>query len=327
MPEIMQEFLPFFIAAGSASIVLLLVLIVALVRRNNKTDKAVVRSALSSTRISLTGISDATTLKERLLEADFGSQGIDALLQWLEQKLPNKDLTDEAKVLAAVRAYYLEQLETTRPLAFEQIETERPVLWLIVGVNGSGKTTTVAKLAKRWIDAGHRPVVGACDTFRAAAAEQLQTWGERVGFRVVTGGERTDPAAVGHNTVSSALAKKEQAIIIDTAGRLHADQNLMRELEKVYRVASKAAGRTPDEVLLVLDANQGQNLRKQIEQFSATVPVTGLIITKYDGTGRGGAAIDALRTCGLPIRAVGIGEKADDLIDPSAEWIVERIFG
>ena len=282
-------------------------------------------SALDSANVSLAGVSDAQSLRTRLLQADFGPQGIEAVVAHLEKTLPGGAYSDPDRVVAAVQQYYLDLLRDCRPL--DPRQAAKPVVWLMAGVNGSGKTTSTAKLAARYKQGGLQVSVGACDTFRAAAAEQLQQWGERVGFRVVTGGDRTDPASVAFNAIESAKAHGDDLVILDTAGRLQADDNLMRELEKVHRVATKALGRSPDETLLVIDVNQGQNIRSQIDLFSKILPLSGLVLTKYDGLGRGGAAIDRVRSSHLPVRAIGVGEGQADLVDPTPQWIVERIFG
>lgn len=290
-----------------------------------KARESKAESALDTASVSLAGVSDAQSLRTRLLEADFGPQGIEAVVAHLDRTMPGGAYSNPDKVVAAVQAYYMDQLKDCRPLDPKQ--AAKPVVWLMAGVNGSGKTTSTAKLAARYKAAGLQVSVGACDTFRAAAAEQLQQWGARVGFRVVTGGERTDPASVAFNAIESAKSHGDDLVILDTAGRLQADDNLMRELEKVHRVAAKALGRAPDETLLVIDVNQGQNIRSQMDLFGKILPLSGLVLTKYDGLGRGGAAIDRVRSANLPVRAIGVGEGQADLVDPTPQWIVERIFG
>lgn len=313
--------------------VVVLSLLVMVVRRrgsgqgNNirlKARSGAAIDALSSITVSFDGASDPSSLRDRLISADFGPKGVDALLADLSENLSERELGDSQKVLGYVQHYYLDVLKDSSVL---QLGEHKPTVWIMTGVNGSGKTTTTAKLAKKFHDQGLQVTVGACDTFRAAAAEQLVAWGERIGFKVITGGERSDPAAVAHNTVASAIASGADLVLLDTAGRLHADEGLMRELEKIYRVATKGLGRAVDECLIVLDVNQGQNIRSQMKAFGDVVPLSGVVLSKYDGTGRGGAAIDTVVDAALPVRAIGIGEGGDDLLDADARWIVERIFG
>ena len=184
-------------------------------------------------------------------------------------------------------------------------------MWLVIGVNGTGKTTTVAKLAKHLVDDGKTVILGAADTYRAAAAEQLQLWGDRVHADVVTGQVGGDPASVAFDTIASARAKEVDVVIIDTAGRLHAKKNLMAELHKIHRVA--AGDGQVDEVLLVLDATAGQNGLTQVREFAETVPLTGIVLTKLDGTARGGIVIAVEKDLGVPVKLIGLGEGLDDL--------------
>jgi fused signal recognition particle receptor len=188
---------------------------------------------------------------------------------------------------------------------------------LVVGVNGTGKTTTIAKLAKRLLDGGRTVTLGGADTFRAAAAEQLETWGERLGVRVIRGQEGSDPASVAYDTIDSARARGVDVVIIDTAGRLHGKKNLMSELQKIHRVSG---GESVGEVLLILDATAGQNGLTQVSEFSQAVPISGIVLTKLDGTARGGIVIAVERTLGVPVKFVGVGEGLDDLqpFDPGS---------
>jgi fused signal recognition particle receptor len=192
-----------------------------------------------------------------------------------------------------------------------------PAVVLVVGVNGTGKTTTIAKLAKRLLDGGRTVTLGGADTFRAAAAEQLETWGERLGVRVIRGQEGSDPASVAYDTIDSARARGVDVVIIDTAGRLHGKKNLMSELQKIHRVSG---GESVGEVLLILDATAGQNGLTQVSEFSQAVPISGIVLTKLDGTARGGIVIAVERTLGVPVKFVGVGEGLDDLqpFDPGS---------
>lgn len=190
----------------------------------------------------------------------------------------------------------------------------------LVGVNGSGKTTTSAKLAHRVQQQGHRAVLAACDTFRAAAIEQLKLWGERLGVPVVAGRYGADPAAVAHDAITAAQARGADYLFVDTAGRLHTKNNLMQELQKVHRVMGRKLPGAPHEVLLVLDATTGMNALTQAREFHKAVSLTGLVITKLDGTSRGGMAVAIQKELGLPIKFIGVGEQPEDLqpFDPAA---------
>ena len=196
----------------------------------------------------------------------------------------------------------------------------------VVGVNGTGKTTTCAKLAHWTVGQGMVPVMAACDTFRAAAVEQLKLWGTRLNTLVVAGAYGADPAAVAHDGVSASLSRKADYLFIDTAGRLHTKTNLMQELQKVHRVASKVLPGAPHEVLLVLDATTGMNALNQAREFHKAVNVTGLVITKVDGTSKGGMVVAIQRELGLPVKFLGLGEQPDDLQPFDPKQFAEAIF-
>lgn len=252
-----------------------------------------------------TGLDEDTwdSIEAALLAADVGVDATGEIMDSLRGSRP--ETVEEAqnvlrKSLAAELAGKDRALELTGS----------PASIVVVGVNGTGKTTTIAKLAKRFQDEGKTVTLGAADTFRAAAGEQLQTWGDRLGVQVVRGQEGGDPASVAYDTLDSAKAKGIAVVIIDTAGRLHAKSNLMAELEKIHRVAG---GDQVSEVLLVLDATGGQNGLTQVEEFSTAVPVSGIVLTKLDGTARGGIVIAVERTLGVPVKFVGVGEGLDDL--------------
>lgn len=196
----------------------------------------------------------------------------------------------------------------------------------VVGVNGTGKTTTCAKLAHSVQRDGGSAVLAACDTFRAAALEQLNTWGERLDVPVISGSYGADPAAVAHDAISAAQSREAQYLFIDTAGRLHTKSNLMQELEKLHRVVGKKLEGAPHEVLLVLDAITGMNALNQAREFHKTVAVTGLVITKLDGTSKGGMVVAIQRELGLPIKYIGLGEQADDLQPFDAANFAEALF-
>ena len=197
---------------------------------------------------------------------------------------------------------------------------------LIVGVNGSGKTTNIAKLAHRYKRQGRRILLAAGDTFRAAAMEQLEHWANRVDVSIVKGPEGGDPGAVVYDALQAAQARKVDTLIIDTAGRLHTQHNLMAELEKVHRIAGRAVAGAPHETLLVLDASTGQNAIAQARQFQKSVDVTGVILAKLDGTSRGGMVFPIARELGLPVRFVGTGELVEDLVPFDADAFVEGLL-
>jgi len=202
----------------------------------------------------------------------------------------------------------------------------KPTVVSIVGVNGTGKTTTSAKLAHLVQKEGKAALLAACDTFRAAAIEQLKLWGERLKVPVVAGAYHSDPASVAHDAITAALARKADYLFIDTAGRLHTKHNLMQELQKVHRVIGKQLDGAPHEVLLVLDATTGMNAMTQAREFNKAVPLTGLIVTKLDGTSKGGMVVAIQKELGIPIKFVGLGEKADDLQPFDPKQFAQALF-
>ena len=205
--------------------------------------------------------------------------------------------------------------------------TSGPRVILIVGVNGSGKTTTIAKLAQRTIASGGKVMMAAADTFRAAACEQLEIWALRVGAQLIRQKSGSDPAAVAFDAVKAAMARDFDLVLIDTAGRLQTKTNLMEELKKIKRVIGKAMPDAPHEILLVMDATTGQNGLSQIELFNDAVGLSGIVMTKLDGTAKGGVLVAAAEKYGIPIKYVGLGEKADDLIDFDAQAFAEALVG
>ena len=250
-------------------------------------------------------------LETRLLAADVGVDATQAILADLHRRVARKELADVNALLQALQAALLAILEpVAQPLVVDR--TRRPYVILVVGVNGSGKTTTIGKLARRLKQDGHKVMLAAGDTFRAAAVEQLTVWAERNAVPIIAQGAGADPAAVIFDALQAARARGMDVLIADTAGRLHTQSHLMDELKKVARVLKRLDTDAPHEVLLVLDASLGQNALKQAEQFQAAVGVTGLVITKLDGTAKGGVVIAIARRFGLPIRFVGVGEQAED---------------
>lgn len=202
----------------------------------------------------------------------------------------------------------------------------RPYVVMVVGVNGVGKTTSIGKLANVYREGGHKVIVGAADTFRAAANEQLEIWAQRAGVDIIRQAHGADPAAVAFDSLSSAISKKADVVIIDTAGRLHTKINLMEELKKIRRVLDKRLPGAPHEVLLVLDATTGQNALQQVKQFSAAVDVTGIVLTKLDGTAKGGIVLAISNELKVPVRFIGVGEQIDDLQAFDRKAFVDALF-
>ena len=264
-------------------------------------------------------------LETRLLAADVGVDTTEKILGSLRKRVQRKELGDLKALLGALRASMLEILQpVARPLVID--EDCKPFVVLVVGVNGSGKTTTIGKLAHRLGVERKRVVLAAGDTFRAAAIEQLQVWGERNQVPVIAQGAGADPAAVAFDALQSAQARGADVLIADTAGRLHTQGNLMEELKKVRRVLSRLDAEAPHEVLLVLDAGQGQNALAQAQQFHEAVGVTGIAMTKLDGTAKGGIVLAIADALQLPIRYIGIGETAADFDVFDAPAFVDAVL-
>ncbi len=257
---------------------------------------------------------DAALLEEletRLLSADVGVDATQAILSQLRDKVARAELDDAKALEAALAASLLAILQPVeRPLAIDR--TRKPFVILVVGVNGSGKTTTIGKLARRMKDEGFSVMLAAGDTFRAAAVEQLAVWAERNAVPIVSQAAGADPAAVVYDALQSAKVRAIDVLIADTAGRLHTQTHLMDELAKIARVVKRLDADAPHEVLLVLDASLGQNAVRQAEQFSKAIGVTGIVMTKLDGTARGGVVVAIAQRFGTPIRFVGVGEQAED---------------
>jgi fused signal recognition particle receptor len=264
-------------------------------------------------------------IEDTLLAADVGVAATDELVQNLRTKLRVEGITDPALAKAALRDELVRLVDPTldRSLSADGADG-KPGVVLVVGVNGTGKTTTVGRLARVLVAEDRTTLLGAADTFRAAAADQLQTWGERVGVPTVRGPEGGDPASVGFETVQRGIAEGVDVVLVDTAGRLHTKSGLMDELGKVKRVIEKQAPVT--EVLLVIDATTGQNGLTQARVFGEVVEVTGIVLTKLDGTAKGGIVIAVQRELGVPVKFVGLGEGADDLAPFDAEEFVDALL-
>ena len=262
-------------------------------------------------------------LEELLITADLGVETSLFLIQALQDKLRRRELADVDKLKAALQAEMVALL--TGPA--QQDRSARPWVVLVVGINGVGKTTTIAKLAHQDRHQGLTPMLVAGDTFRAAAVEQLEIWGERVGAPVVKQKTGADPAAVVFDGLAAAVARGVDTVYVDTAGRLHTKVNLMEELKKIHRTAAKKIPGAPHEVLLILDATTGQNALNQARLFHEAVGVTGLILTKMDGTAKGGVALAVVHETGIPLKYIGVGEAMEDLRPFDAEAFVEAILG
>ncbi len=263
-------------------------------------------------------------LEALLFTADLGVQTAESLLQTLRTEAAGKEA---ARVREILREKILEKLRKVEPAREAEGEARgNPHVILVLGVNGSGKTTTIGKLAAHHREAGRSVIMGAGDTFRAAATEQLQTWGERVGCEVVAGKPGADPASVAFDTVKVAKERAIDVAIIDTAGRLQTKAPLMEELSKIVRVIGKDLEGAPHETLLVLDANTGQNAISQAHLFTEAAGVSGLVLTKLDGTAKGGVVIGLADAFEIPVRYVGVGEKVEDLRHFSADDFVDALF-
>jgi len=255
-------------------------------------------------------------LEALLVQADLGIETTAEILESLRLVVRDQGLIDSEELFMALRNELRSRLDPAPVLQWN----DKPSVIMVVGVNGSGKTTTIAKLGERFQSEGKTLLFGAADTFRAAAVDQLQVWGDRLKVDVIAGAPESDPGAVAFNAVQSGVARKIDLIIIDTAGRLHTRFNLMEELKKVDRVIGKALPGAPHAVWLVLDATTGQNALQQAKAFKEAVGVTGVILSKLDSSARGGMAFAIQRELGLPILFAGLGEKSEDLIpfDPDA---------
>jgi fused signal recognition particle receptor len=278
---------------------------------------------------------DATTLdelEEVLIGADIGVQTTQEILDDVRQKVARKSLSDVDELKRVIKQHLLDILEgatRARGVASETAVPDdvRPYVMMIVGVNGVGKTTTIGKLAQRIKAEGNDVLICAADTFRAAASDQLAIWAERAGVPLIQQKQGTDPAAVLFDSLKAAKARNADVLIVDTAGRLHTKSNLMAELEKMKRIAKREVPGAPHETLLVVDAVTGQNGLTQARQFLKAADVTGLVLTKLDGTAKGGIAVAIAKELNLPIRYCGIGEKADDLVVFDPQAYVDGLFG
>lgn len=265
-------------------------------------------------------------VEDTLLIADLGPVVAESVISQLRSRLAGSDVRTEADAKAVLRDVLIKELQPGMDRSIRALpHADHPSVLLIVGVNGTGKTTTVGKLARVLVADGRRVVLGAADTFRAAAADQLQTWASRVGAEVVRGAEGADPASVAFDAVDKGIAAGADVVLIDTAGRLHTKVGLMDELDKVKRVVTRRAA--VDEVLLVLDATIGQNGLAQARVFAEVVEITGAVLTKLDGTAKGGIVFRVQQELGVPVKLVGLGEGPDDLAPFEPAAFVDALLG
>ncbi len=262
-------------------------------------------------------------LEELLISSDIGVKTTLYLIEKIEERISRAKLDDVKEVKNALKEYLLEILMKNHS---ELIFNRKPFVIMVVGVNGTGKTTTIGKLANKYKNSGKKVLLAAADTFRAAAIEQLEEWAKRANIDIIKQKEGADPSAVAFDAVKAAQARDVDVLMIDTAGRLHTKVNLMEELKKMKRVIKKVIPDAPHEVLLVLDANTGQNAISQTKMFNEALDVTGIVMTKLDGTAKGGIVVAVTNEFGIPIRYIGVGEKIEDLREFNPKEFVEAIL-
>lgn len=292
------------------------------------------KQGLAKTRSLFSGVAELFSMKgrvdqkfldqleERLYLADVGTFATQEIVEKVRQSFKDREITGD------VEAFVKEQLKQllTAPDQLINYVSNGPTVVMIAGVNGSGKTTSIAKLVNRFQADGKKVIVAACDTFRAAAVEQLTIWSQRLGCDIVKSQQGADPATVAHDACEKAKARHFDVLIVDTAGRLHTQVHLMRELEKIHKVVSRQIEGAPHETLLVLDATSGQNAITQAEKFKSAVKCTGIILAKLDGSAKGGAIFGVKQKVGLPVKFIGVGEKPDDLETFDPDTYVEALF-
>ncbi len=296
------------------------------------------RKALSATKENLVSriegvLSGHTEINEELLEelegvllaADLGVKATAQVMEFIRAQQKQRLIKTADEVRSAVRQQLIAILASSQKRTAQSTPASREV-WMIVGVNGTGKTTTAGKLAARCVQEGKQVLICAADTFRPAAMEQLAVWAERSGAELIKSRIGADPSAVLHDALSAAEARRRDLVIVDTAGRLHTRNNLMAELEKMRRVAQRKIPGAPQEVLLILDATTGQNGLAQAREFLKVCGVTGLIVTKLDGTAKGGVLFSIARELNIPVRFIGVGESLEDLLEFSPESFVNSLF-
>jgi fused signal recognition particle receptor len=261
-------------------------------------------------------------LEEKLYLADVGPAATTQIVERVRQAYLDKEITGDVETFVKdeLKAILAQEDNAVR---FNPVG---PTVIMVAGINGSGKTTSIAKLAKLFKDDGKKVIVAACDTFRAAAVEQLTIWSQRIGCDIVKGERGSDPAAVAHDACEAARSRKADVLIVDTAGRLHTQDHLMRELGKIHRIIGRQIDGAPHEVLLVLDATSGQNAIMQADMFKKTIQCTGIVLAKLDGTAKGGAVIPIKQKIGLPVKFIGVGEKPEDFEPFDANAYIDALF-
>lgn len=307
-------------------------------KKKEKLEKGVEKSReglLNKISKSIAGkdkIDDATLddLEDALITSDVGVKTTIEIIQRLEERVARDKFitqTELQQILQEETTALLKENRPDQPAEFDAEFTYKPHVVLIVGVNGVGKTTTIGKLAHLYKKAGKNVMLGAADTFRAAAVNQLVIWSERAGVPIVQQGQNADPASVAYDTVASAKTKGADVVLIDTAGRLHNKKSLMEELAKIKRVMGKVVDGAPHEILLVLDASTGQNAMQQARAFTEVVDITGLVLTKLDGTAKGGIVLAVSNELSVPVKYIGLGEKIEDLQIFDRSDFVGALFG
>lgn len=266
-------------------------------------------------------------LEEALIGADVGLDAATDIVNGISRRVRQEGVVDTGELDSLLREEVRRQLMPDGNRHTETNSSVTPHVIMMIGINGVGKTTTIGKLAHRYRSEGKKVLIAAADTFRAAANEQLEIWAERAGAEIIRQRPGADPAAVAFDALQSAIARNVDVVIIDTAGRLHTKVNLMEELKKIKRVLQKLSHDAPHDVLLVVDASTGQNGLQQARQFSAAVGVTGIVLTKLDGTAKGGIVIAIARELKIPVKYVGLGERLDDLQVFDSQAFVEALFG
>ena len=269
-------------------------------------------------------------LEEILVSSDVGVGATAAILEDIKRRVKEDRYQSSDQLMLLLKDEIANVLNVNRGQSPSEIPLAagpKPHVIMIVGVNGVGKTTTIGKLAHIYRSAGYKVLVGAADTFRAAANEQLEIWAQRAGVEIIQQSRGADPAAVAFDSLSSGIAKQADIVIIDTAGRLHTKVNLMEELKKIRRVLDKRLPGAPHEVMLVLDATTGQNALQQVQQFTSAVNITGLVLTKLDGTAKGGIVLAISKELKIPVKFIGVGEQIDDLQPFDRKTFVDALFG
>jgi fused signal recognition particle receptor len=301
---------------------------------NSSVEKNDWRAALSKTRnatfgriASLFGATDLTPefwdeLEATMIQSDIGIELTLQMIQELKELAKIEGITHGNELYSQLRSLLISRLN----IPHHQVNNALPLVQVMIGVNGSGKTTTAGRLAYRWIQSGKKVLLAAADTYRAAASEQLELWGERLKAEVIKGSPGSDPGAVVYNACEAAIARGVDALLIDTSGRMHTHHNLMAELQKICRVAGKVIQDAPHEVLLVLDATTGQNGISQAKAFSEAIKLDGVVIAKLDGSARGGVGFAVVSELNLPILYVGLGERPEDLIPFEPESFVDGLL-